>query len=200
MPDLMPSSQVLPGWHSFRASFFFFEFYFFIQQVLISHQFYTHQCIHVNPNLPIHPTPPHPTPWPPVGQVLNLNTVDILGQISLCCGAVLCVPGLHRLHATTSPIVTAKNAPDSARCPLEGWSHLHLRTTALGNCHVWAHMVGSPIQANASLRINLYSPGLQTWVQTKGAIHSLKLINRQELENNNKITERQTWNWNVFKV
>ena len=30
--------------------------YFFIQQVLISHPFYTHQCIHVNPNLPIHPT------------------------------------------------------------------------------------------------------------------------------------------------
>nr|XP_058922270.1 THAP domain-containing protein 6 isoform X3 [Kogia breviceps] len=28
----------------------------FIFQVLISHQFYTHQCIHVNPNLPIHHT------------------------------------------------------------------------------------------------------------------------------------------------
>ena len=34
---------------------------FFIQQVLISYLFYTHQCIHVNPNLPIH-TNPHPTP------------------------------------------------------------------------------------------------------------------------------------------
>ena len=29
---------------------------FSIQQVLISHPFYTHQCIHVHPNLPIHPT------------------------------------------------------------------------------------------------------------------------------------------------
>ena len=35
--------------------------YFFIQQVLISYLFYTHQCIHVNPNLPIqHPPPPPP--------------------------------------------------------------------------------------------------------------------------------------------
>ena len=36
---------------------FFLNFiYFFIQQALISHQFYPHQCIHVNPNLPIHHT------------------------------------------------------------------------------------------------------------------------------------------------
>ena len=27
--------------------------------VLISHPFYTHQCIHVNPNVPIHHTPTH---------------------------------------------------------------------------------------------------------------------------------------------
>ena len=36
--------------------FLIFEFnfiYFFIQQVLISHQLYTHQCIHVNSNRPI---------------------------------------------------------------------------------------------------------------------------------------------------
>ena len=31
-----------------------------IQQVLISYLFYTQQCIYVNPNLPIHPTPPPP--------------------------------------------------------------------------------------------------------------------------------------------
>ena len=39
--------------------FWIFEFhfiYFFIQQVLISYLFYTHQFIHVNPNLPVHPT------------------------------------------------------------------------------------------------------------------------------------------------
>ena len=36
-----------------------FLIYFFILQVLISHPFYTHQCIHVNPNLPIHHTTTH---------------------------------------------------------------------------------------------------------------------------------------------
>ena len=49
----------------------FFNFWilfnvFFIQQVLISHQFYAHQCIHVNPNLPIHhTTTPPPAAFPP---------------------------------------------------------------------------------------------------------------------------------------
>ena len=54
------------------AFFFFliFEFnliYFFIQQVLISYQFYTYCCIYVNPNLPIHPTTttPPPSTFPP---------------------------------------------------------------------------------------------------------------------------------------
>ena len=36
--------------------FVFYFIYFFIQQVLICHPFYAHQCIHVNPNLPIHHT------------------------------------------------------------------------------------------------------------------------------------------------
>ena len=48
--------------------FFFFEFYlFFIQQVLISYLFHTHQCIHVNANLPIHhtTTTPPPATFPP---------------------------------------------------------------------------------------------------------------------------------------
>ena len=41
--------------------FFFLNFiYFFIQQVLISYPFYTHQCTLVNPNLPIYPSPPTP--------------------------------------------------------------------------------------------------------------------------------------------
>ena len=40
---------------------------FFIQQVLISHPFYTHQCIHVNPNRPIHhTTTPTPRRFPPL--------------------------------------------------------------------------------------------------------------------------------------
>ena len=38
-------------------------FFLYIQQVLISYLFYTHRCIHVNPNLPIHPPT---TPLPPV--------------------------------------------------------------------------------------------------------------------------------------
>ena len=43
---------------------------FFIQQVLITYLFYTYQCIHVNPNLLIHPTtttPPTPPPFSPLG-------------------------------------------------------------------------------------------------------------------------------------
>ena len=52
---------------SFLKNFLNF-IYFFIQQVLISHQFYTHQCIHVNPNHPIHHTPtPTPPPLTPLG-------------------------------------------------------------------------------------------------------------------------------------
>ena len=50
-------------------TFFWILFYlFFIQQVLISHQFYTHQCIHVNPNRPIHHTtcPATPCSLPPL--------------------------------------------------------------------------------------------------------------------------------------
>ena len=35
---------------------FFLFLCFFILQVLLSHQFYTHQCIHVNPNCPIQHT------------------------------------------------------------------------------------------------------------------------------------------------
>ena len=46
----------------------FLKFLFFIQQVLISYLFYTYLCIHVNPNLPIHPTTaPPPTPLSPLG-------------------------------------------------------------------------------------------------------------------------------------
>ena len=56
---------------------FFFEFYFtFLYSrsllvinlfFLIHHQFYTHQCIYVNPNLPIHPTTTTPTLLSPLG-------------------------------------------------------------------------------------------------------------------------------------
>ena len=58
--------------------FWIFEFYFiyfFIQQVLISHQFYTHQCIHVNPNRPIHhTTTPPPRHFPPLVSIRLFST------------------------------------------------------------------------------------------------------------------------------
>ena len=41
--------------------FFCFEFYYFIQQILISYPFYTYECIYVNPNLPVHPTTTPPS-------------------------------------------------------------------------------------------------------------------------------------------
>ena len=61
--------------------FFIFEFYFiyfFIQQVLISHQFYTHQCIHVNPNRPIH----HTTTTPPLSP-LGVHTFVLYICVSI---------------------------------------------------------------------------------------------------------------------
>ena len=56
--------------------FFFLNFiYFLIQQVLISHPFYTHQCIHVNPNLPIQHTPtPTPCCFPPLVSIRLFST------------------------------------------------------------------------------------------------------------------------------
>ena len=56
--------------------FIFLNFiYFFIQQVLISHPFYTHQCIHVNPNLSIHhTTTPTPRCFPPLVSILLFST------------------------------------------------------------------------------------------------------------------------------
>ena len=60
--SLMPQEYFL----FYFIYFYFILFYlFFIQQVLISHQFYTHQCIHVNPNLPIHHTTTTPATFPP---------------------------------------------------------------------------------------------------------------------------------------
>ena len=57
--------EALPG----SPFLFFFSFIFclFIY-FLISHPFYTPQCIHVNPNLPIHhTTTPNPCRFPPLG-------------------------------------------------------------------------------------------------------------------------------------
>ena len=43
-------SRTIPTFLFFLIFKYYF-IYFFIQQVLISHQFYAHQCIHVSPNL-----------------------------------------------------------------------------------------------------------------------------------------------------
>ena len=49
-----------PGSRAVRATISFF--------FLISHQFYTHHCIHVNPNCPIqHTTIPTPLQFSPLG-------------------------------------------------------------------------------------------------------------------------------------
>ena len=54
---------------------FFLIFIFFIQQVLISHHFYTHQCIHVNRNRPIHHTStPTPHRFPPLVSIRLFST------------------------------------------------------------------------------------------------------------------------------
>ena len=45
---ILPQYQIL-----FYFILFYFNVYLFIYLFLISHPFYTHQCIHVNPNLPI---------------------------------------------------------------------------------------------------------------------------------------------------
>ena len=45
----------------------------FILQVLIRHQFYTHQCIHFNPNRPIqHTTIPTPPQFSPLGVHMSI--------------------------------------------------------------------------------------------------------------------------------
>ena len=58
--------------------FWIFEFYFiyfFTQQVLISHPFYTHQCIHVNPNRPIqHTTTTTPRHFHPLVSIRLFST------------------------------------------------------------------------------------------------------------------------------
>ena len=71
--------EVLTSFSIFSWIFEFYFIYFFIQQVLISHQFYTHQCIHVNSNRPIHHattpnTPPQPCCFPPLVSIRLLST------------------------------------------------------------------------------------------------------------------------------
>ena len=55
---------------------FWIVFYlFFIQQVLISHPFYIHQCIHVNPFLSVHhTTTTTPSRFPPLVSIRLFST------------------------------------------------------------------------------------------------------------------------------
>ena len=45
-----------------------------MQQVLISYLFNVHQCIHVHPNLPIHPTTTTPCCFPPLVSICLFST------------------------------------------------------------------------------------------------------------------------------
>ena len=77
----------------------FILFIFFIQQVLISRPFYTHQCIHVNPNLPIHPTTTHP---PPRLSPLGVHTFVLYICVSISALQTgSCVP-FSRFHISTN--------------------------------------------------------------------------------------------------
>ena len=65
---------MLLGLYFYYCFKFYFIYLFFIQQVLISYLLYTHQCIHVNPNRPIHhTTPPNPC-FPPLVSIRLFST------------------------------------------------------------------------------------------------------------------------------
>ena len=65
--ELAGTNSVKLNWPYFFKNFKI-KFNFFIQQLLIRHQFYTHQCIYVNPNRPIHhTTTPTTPPLSPLG-------------------------------------------------------------------------------------------------------------------------------------
>ena len=93
----VPCKQHIVGSSFFIQSatlchFFFliFKFYFifFIQQVLVSHQFYTHQCINVNHIRPVHHTTiPTPCGFPPLVPVRLFSTS--VSQL-LFCKPVIC--------------------------------------------------------------------------------------------------------------
>ena len=66
--------QTVYSFYCYFILFCFFLFFFFKQQVLISHQFYTHQCIHVNPNSPVHHTTTTPRHFPPLVSICLFST------------------------------------------------------------------------------------------------------------------------------
>ena len=84
--SLSIQSKVVP---SSASLFFFLSFILlinlFIQQVLISCLFYTYQCIHVNPNLPIHPTTPPP---PSLSPLVSIRLFSTSVSLSLPCKPV----------------------------------------------------------------------------------------------------------------
>ena len=76
---------LLQKWYIMYTVFLNLILFFFIQQVLISYLFYTYQCIHVNPNLPIHHTT-NPTfpPWCPYVCSLHLCLYFCLANQFIC--------------------------------------------------------------------------------------------------------------------
>ena len=75
-----------------------FYLFFFIQQILISHQFYTHQCIHVNTNRPIHHTTTIPTPAPGFPPLVSIRFFSTSVSQFLPCKLV------HLYHFSSSHI------------------------------------------------------------------------------------------------
>ena len=71
--------------------------FFLIQQVLISHQFYTHQRIHVNPNRPIqHTTTTTPPRLSPLG--VHMFVLYICVEISQFLSQFLPCKPVHLYH------------------------------------------------------------------------------------------------------
>ena len=106
----------------------FYFIYFVIQQVLISHPFYAHQCLHVNPNLPIHPTAtPHPCHIPPLVSICFFSTS--VSQFLLCKPVQLyhflffffffhthCILFLQEINRLTSSIVNGCHNKSNNDC------------------------------------------------------------------------------------
>ena len=117
---------------------------------------------------------------------LRLSTVDVLGQ-PVPCRMFSSVAGLHPLAAAPFLAVTAGNAPDFNRCPLEGWRHLQLRATALGNSHIWPTWLTSQSKHSCPSGLTCTSQVYQD--ESKQRCNSFTEINRCELENNNRIVK-----------
>ena len=109
----MPETFILTYFHTnnpkkVQYQLFFLFVCFFILQVLISHQFYTHQCIHVNPNRPIqHTIISTPLRFSPLGVHTFVLYISVSTSALQTCSSVpfFQVPPPVHLDSTLLPIV-----------------------------------------------------------------------------------------------